>query len=194
MFFFVAFFLLCVVFSSVNCTEGSIRLVVGDSYDYYLDRVMGEDVEYIDDRLSQGRVEMCVNGDYGTICADGGQWSFNESAVVCRELGFTAAGKLMDLIKRNCTCWFGLTFLNVRVHSFNACNYVHKKEINHICSQCIVGTVNDKLTCLRCYSSGKWFLLHPHSSYSAGESGVQWNRGDFETVQPHSQQGWRVHP
>ena len=114
--FFHGISLLCVVSSAVNCTEGSIRLVVGDSYDYYLDRVMGEDVEYIDDRLSQGRVEMCVNGDYGTICADGGQWSFNESAVVCRELGFTAAGKLMDLIKRNCTRWFGLTFLTAGVH------------------------------------------------------------------------------
>ena len=84
--------------------------MVDDGYDYYLDRVMGEDVEYIEDRLSQGRVEMCVNGNYGTICADGGQWSFSESAVVCRELGFTADGKSMDLFKRNYTCEFWLAF------------------------------------------------------------------------------------
>ena len=77
-----------------SCIEGSIRLVVGDDYDYYLDNLEeGEDVEYIDDALSQGRVEICVNGTYGTICADRDMWSNTEAAVVCKELGFTEFGE-----------------------------------------------------------------------------------------------------
>ena len=78
-----------------NCMEGSIRLIVGNSaYDFYQGAEMSNsDVNYIDDALSQGRVEICIEGSYGTICANDGQgWSNEDAAVVCNELGFTKYG------------------------------------------------------------------------------------------------------
>lgn len=78
-----------------NCTEGSIRLVVGDTADdfYQGSEMESTDVHYIDDSLSQGRVEICIRGSYATICADSGQgWTNEDAAVVCSELGFTRYG------------------------------------------------------------------------------------------------------
>lgn len=49
-----------------TCTEGAIRLVGGaDAY--------------------EGRIEICHNGVWGTICDD--FWSANDGVVACRQLG-----------------------------------------------------------------------------------------------------------
>ena len=50
------------------CSPGSIRLVGNGS------------------TSSQGRVEMCYNNIWGTICGD--TWTINEAVVVCNGLGF----------------------------------------------------------------------------------------------------------
>ena len=58
----------------VPCQNGDIRLV-GSS-----------------DPL-EGRVEVCANRTWGTICDD--YWDNNDASVVCRQLGFSGEGKIM---------------------------------------------------------------------------------------------------
>ena len=39
----------------------------------------------------QGRVEICINNNWGTVCDDG--WSAVDGNIVCRQLGYSNAGK-----------------------------------------------------------------------------------------------------
>ena len=57
-------------FSAV-CTNGSVRLFLGDGdYYYYLNENSLPDYNFIKDELARGRVEICISGSYGTICDD----------------------------------------------------------------------------------------------------------------------------
>ena len=53
------------------CTQGQLRLVGG----------------YVD---NEGRVEICLNNEWGTICDD--NWGTTDANVACRELGFSGSG------------------------------------------------------------------------------------------------------
>ena len=55
-----------------DCTDGDIRLVDGSNE-------------------LEGRVEVCVDGVWGTVCSD--LWGTEESGVACRQLGFLQTGK-----------------------------------------------------------------------------------------------------
>ena len=55
-----------ILWFSSGCTTGTIRLAVGQS-------------------TNEGRVEICVNGVWGSVCDD--YWGSNDARVVCRMLG-----------------------------------------------------------------------------------------------------------
>ena len=62
--------LIFVLFSD-TCTAGSVRLVGTGS----------------NQASGYGRVEMCYNNTWGTICGDYG-WNYNAGSVVCSQLGY----------------------------------------------------------------------------------------------------------
>ena len=72
-----------VFFLVVSCDNRYIRLV-NDS----AQRVV------IKDTLSQGRVEVCVNGRFNTVCDSG--WNNIDASIVCTELGFSRYGMFVE--------------------------------------------------------------------------------------------------
>lgn len=56
----------------VDCRNGDLRLVNGDS-------------------AMEGRVEICMNNSFGTVCDR--QWDVLDTKVACRQLGYTHDSK-----------------------------------------------------------------------------------------------------
>ena len=70
-------------------------------------RLRGSSLEY------RGRVEICVNGVWGTVCDD--LWGSIDASVVCRQLGFSRFGKIM----------YFMANIHDMYHNNNILNYMH---------------------------------------------------------------------
>ena len=79
---------------AATCIDGDIRLLVGDDYSLYLMENERADYYFVKDEVSRGRVEICMSGNWGTLCND--FWNDIAASVTCRQLGFSSHGKLLD--------------------------------------------------------------------------------------------------
>ena len=70
----VKFLSLCMLHVAPVCNDNDIRLVGTDT-------------------PTQGRLEVCLYGVWGSVCDD--QWTERNSEVVCRQLGYENSGKLI---------------------------------------------------------------------------------------------------
>ena len=81
---------------AATCIEGDVRLGVGNLTEFYISVNEYESYFFVKDELARGRVEVCLEGSYGTVCDD--NFSNTEASVVCRQLGFSENGAVSHVV------------------------------------------------------------------------------------------------
>ena len=79
------------------CSHGSIRLKNGST-------------------SSNGRVELCLNGDWGTVCDDG--WTAVDANVACGQLGYSRSGMPKKKKKKSFFIMFMMAVCLIYLHRF----------------------------------------------------------------------------
>ncbi|XP_019855586.1 PREDICTED: deleted in malignant brain tumors 1 protein-like, partial [Amphimedon queenslandica] len=110
------------------CTSGSLRLVGGSN-------------------SNEGRVELCQNGRWGTVCDD--FWDSTDAGVVCRQLGYdsgTAFGSAYfgqgngSIVMDNVQCDGSESYLTNCTHITNH-NCAHSEDAGVRCAYCTTGSI-----------------------------------------------------
>ena len=108
-----------------NCTYGDVRLVGGSEQ-------------------FEGRVEVCINDQWGTVCDD--YWSGSDATVICRQLGYAYTGSELTsfVVLQCCTLLFGsYTYLHSSASVFHWMN----SGIKQVVYSCYINIVCTKLAC-----------------------------------------------
>ena len=90
--------------TGITCYDGEVRLVNGS-------------------QPHEGRVEVCFNETWGTICDNISpyEWNTSQANVVCKHLGYTEACKklyLTNLLTLTASDWISYNYSDSSTHSF----------------------------------------------------------------------------
>ena len=74
-----------------HCDEGMAKLSMNEANYVALHENNISSYFFIKDELARGRVDICYNGSYESVCSD--TWKEEEASVVCQQLGFSQYGE-----------------------------------------------------------------------------------------------------
>ena len=77
-----------------QCEDYSLRLVPNDltAEELYITEGDLDGFYFIRDEIHRGRVEICMGGEWGSVCYDN-SWGNVDATVACRHLGFSPFGE-----------------------------------------------------------------------------------------------------
>jgi hypothetical protein len=121
-----------------QCSAGDIRLVGGSG-------------------PHEGRVEVFVNGKWGTVCDDSWSATANDAIVVCRQLGYTSSGATAlsnahfgqgsdDIVMDDVACSGSESKLTYCSYT-SSHNCGHNEDASVQCQQSIIGVCSHTTAC-----------------------------------------------